>query len=200
MTDQTPQESAVLYRAATTHALRVLNGVRIDQLDDPTPCSEWNVRDLIMHCIGGQQFAGGMLTGKPTGHDFGGIGTLEPVPDDVAIMSTEYQRCTAAVLATADDVAAMERTIVLPIATISGAEFLFTEFMDQLVHSWDLAIATGQDATLDPALAEAAQSLFQIGGLFGQGGMGETVEVPETATSQDKLLAAVGRNPDHPID
>lgn len=199
MADQTPQESATLYSAATTHALKVLNGVRIDQLDDPTPCSEWNVRDLIMHCIGGQQFAGGMLTGKPTSIEFGGIATLEPVPDDVATMSAEYQRSTAAVLATADDSTSMERTIVLPIATITGAEFLFTEFMDQLVHSWDLAIATGQDATLDPALAEAAHTLFQPGGLFGPGGMGETVEVPETATTQDKLLAAVGRNPGHPI-
>ena len=171
MADQNPQESAALYRAATTHALKVLNGVHRLQLDDPTPCSEWNVRDLIMHCIGGQQFAAGMLTGKPTGLEFGGIGTIVPVPDDVATMSTEYQRSTAAVLATANDTAAMERTIALPIATISGAEFLFTEFMDQLVHSWDLAIATGQDATLEPALAEAAHSLFQPGGLFGPGGM-----------------------------
>jgi uncharacterized protein (TIGR03086 family) len=136
-----------------------------------------------------------MLAGKPTGIEFGGIATIESVPDDVATMSTEYQRSTAAVLATADDAAAMERTIVLPIATISGAEFLFTEFMDQLVHSWDLAIATGQDATLEPALAEAAHTLFQSGGLFGPGGIGETIEVPETASSQDRLLAAVGRNP-----
>ena len=45
-------------------------------------------------------------------------------------MFAEYQRNTAAVVLTANDTAAMERTIVLPIATISGAEFLFTEFMD----------------------------------------------------------------------
>ena len=200
MVDQTPMESAALYRAATAHTLKVLNGVRRDQLNDPTSSSEWNVRDLIMHCIGGQQFARGMLTGMPTGIEFGGIGTVKPVPDDVKAMSVEYQRSTAAVLETVDDVAAMERTIELPIATISGAEFLFTEFMDQLVHSWDLAIATGQDATLEPALAEAAHTLFQPGGLFGPGGIGEIIEVPETASNQDKLLAAVGRNPDHPID
>ena len=72
--------------------------------------------------------------------------------------------------------------------------------MDQLVKSGDLGIATGEEATLDPDHDEAGQALFQIGGLFGPGGMGETVKVPETATSQDKLLAAVGRNPDHPID
>jgi hypothetical protein len=53
MADQTPQETAALYRAATTHALSIFNGVQLHQLDDPTPCSEWNVRDLIMHCIGG---------------------------------------------------------------------------------------------------------------------------------------------------
>ena len=170
MTDQTQREPAPLYRTATTHALKVLNSVLRDQLNDPTPCSEWNVRDLIMHCIGGQQFAAEMLTGKPTGIEFGGIGTLEPVPDDVATMSTEYQRSIAAVLATADDTAAMERTVALHIGTMVGAEFLFTEFMDYLVHSWDLAIATRQDATLDPVLAKVAHTLFQTGGLFGPGG------------------------------
>ncbi len=72
-------------------------------------------------------------------------------------------------LATADDTAAMERTVALHIGTMAGAEFLFTEFMDYLVHSWDLAIATRLDATLDPVLAKVAHTLFQTGGLFGPG-------------------------------
>jgi|GEM_PF-6455757 hypothetical protein len=96
MPEYTPKESAGLYTASTTHLMKILNGVRIGQLDDRTPCSEWNVRDLIMHCIGGQQFAGGMLTGKPTGIEFGDIATLEPVPDDAAAMSAVYQRTIGA--------------------------------------------------------------------------------------------------------
>ena len=64
MADETQQESDLRYRTATTHALKVLNSVHRDQLNDPTLCSKWNVRDLIMHCIGGQQFAAEMLTGE----------------------------------------------------------------------------------------------------------------------------------------
>lgn len=190
---------AQLYTASTANTMKILKGVRSGQLDDRTPCSEWNVRDLIMHCIGGQQFAAGMLSGKPTGIEFGGIGTLEPVKDDVAAMALEYQRSIDGVLAMADDSEAMERTIELPIGKLTGLQFMSTEFMDQLVHGWDLAIATGQDANLDPALAEAAHALFLPGGHFGSGGIGETVVVPETASSQDKLLAVVGRNPAAPM-
>jgi uncharacterized protein (TIGR03086 family) len=196
MSQRNPAE---LYAASTGNTMKILKGVRNGQLGDRTPCSEWNVRDLIMHCIGGQQFAAGMLSGKPTGIEFGGIGTLEPITDDVAAMVVAYQHSIDGVLATADNSAAMERIIELPIGTFSGLEFMSTEFMDQLVHGWDLAIATGQDATLEPALAEAAHALFLPGGHFGSGGIGETVVVPETATNQEKLLAAVGRNPAQPL-
>ena len=196
---QYTENPAELYRAATDNTIRVVRGVQSEQLGGPTPCSEWNVSDLIMHCIGGQQYAAGMLTGKPTGIEFGGIDTLEPVEADVDVMAAEYQRSISGVLAAAVNATFMARTITLPIGEISGAEFVFTEFMDQLVHGWDLAVATGQDATLDPVLAAAAYTLFQPGGLYGPdsalGSIATAIMVPETASSQDKLLAAVGRQP-----
>src|SRR5437868_5369319 len=33
----------------------VLANVKSDQLDDPTPCPDWTVRDLLGHVIGGNQ-------------------------------------------------------------------------------------------------------------------------------------------------
>jgi uncharacterized protein (TIGR03086 family) len=71
-------------------------------------------------------------------------------------------------------------------------------FMDQLVHTWDLATATGQDTSLDPELVEACIAMFlpempergRAGGLIGP-----AVEVPAGASAQDRLLAAMGRRP-----
>ena len=70
--------------------------------------------------------------------------------------------------------------------------------MDTLIHTWDLAVATGQDRILDPALVEACVAMFlpdmpergRAGGL-----VGPAVPVPADAPAQDRLLAAMGRHP-----
>jgi uncharacterized protein (TIGR03086 family) len=45
-----------LYRAATGHASDVVEAVRPDQLGSPTPCTEWTVRQLIDHLVGGTEY------------------------------------------------------------------------------------------------------------------------------------------------
>jgi uncharacterized protein (TIGR03086 family) len=70
----------------------------------------------------------------------------------------------------------------------------------QLLHGWDLAKATGQDATMPAGLAEAAYGL--IHGAFTEeqrkGVFKPAVEVATTASAQDRLLAYTGRDPSRP--
>ncbi len=70
-------------------------------------------------------------------------------------------------------------------------------FADQLLHGWDLAKATGQDAKMPAGLPEAAYEM--IHGRFTddqrKGVFKPEVSVPATASPQDKLLAYTGRNP-----
>jgi uncharacterized protein (TIGR03086 family) len=72
-----------------------------------------------------------------------------------------------------------------------------TGLMDLLVHTWDLARATGQDERLDPA--EASGFLAGIepwdAALRGSGHYGARVPVPDDADDQTKLLAFTGRRP-----
>ncbi len=70
-------------------------------------------------------------------------------------------------------------------------------FMDTLIHTWDLAKATGQNTDMDPALAEACYTAFapQIDGYRGPETFGPEVTVPEDASIQDKLLGIMGRKP-----
>jgi uncharacterized protein (TIGR03086 family) len=65
------------------------------------------------------------------------------------------------------------------------------------VHGWDLARATGQDATMPEDLAEAAFAMID-GKLTDENrepGFKSVVAVPEDASAQDKLLAYTGRQP-----
>ncbi len=70
-------------------------------------------------------------------------------------------------------------------------------FSDQLLHGWDLARATGQDATMPAGLPDAAYELLH--GRFSdderQGVFKPEVAVPEGASPQDRLLAYTGRQP-----
>jgi uncharacterized protein (TIGR03086 family) len=70
-------------------------------------------------------------------------------------------------------------------------------FADQLLHGWDLATATGQDATMPQGLPEAAYEM--IHGRFTddqrKGVFKPEVDVAPDASSQAKLLAYTGRDP-----
>ena len=39
----------------------ILGNVTADQLDDPTPCASWKVRDVINHVVGAQHYFVGAL-------------------------------------------------------------------------------------------------------------------------------------------
>jgi uncharacterized protein (TIGR03086 family) len=71
--------------------------------------------------------------------------------------------------------------------------------MDQLIHTWDLAVAIGADRRLDPEVVEAVVERFlpQMPELGRQAGLvGPEVPVPADASYQDRLLGAMGRNPE----
>jgi len=68
---------------------------------------------------------------------------------------------------------------------------------DVLVHTWDLARATGQDERLDPAkCAVMLEGMLPMDEALRQSGhYGPRVDVPEDADVQTRLLAFIGRHP-----
>lgn len=70
--------------------------------------------------------------------------------------------------------------------------------MDQLIHTWDLAVAVGADRQLDPEVTAAVVAIFLPGmpDVGRQAGLvGPAVPVADGASDQDVLLAAMGRDP-----
>lgn len=147
-----------------------------------TPCEGWDVRTLMNHILATQAYFMGAATGQeaspPTGEP------PELLTEDPA---ADFARSRTEVLRAFTGDGVVEST----------GPLLGIAFADQLVHGWDLARATGQDASMPDGLAEAAYAA--IHGKFTDdqraGTFGPEVPVPDDASAQDRLLAYTGRDP-----
>jgi len=178
------QDPVTLFERAASHAAAMASKVDALQLDAPTPCREWTVAQLLEHMAGG------------TSYLLGALGVAhEPPGTNVGAYAAAVARCVAELR----EPGALERRCMSPAGfEWSMAEATAGTFMDQLVHTWDLAVATGQDPTLDDDLAAACVAMFlpampEIGRQAGL--VGPEVPVPADASPQDRLLGAMGRQP-----
>ena len=152
------------------------------KLDATTPCDEWDARTLMNHMLDTQHYfvsaARGDDASPPSPHP------PELLGDD-PVAAFEHARTET--LSTFGEDGVIEKT----------GPSLGIAFSDQLLHGWDLARATGQDATMPGGLPEAAYEM--IHGRFTdeqrKGIFKPEVTVAATASAQDKLLAYTGRNP-----
>lgn len=171
-----------LYERATAWSASKVP-VAVDQLDTPTPCEEWDVRALLNHMLDSQQW----FADVPKGQDSPGPAPTPPdlVGDDPV---AQYEQARQATLDAYRD----------PDVIDKHGSTLGIGFVDQLVHGWDLARATGQDAAMPPGLAEAAFQM--IDGRMGDDQRGAmfkpAIPVADGASAQEKLLGYGGRQPD----
>jgi uncharacterized protein (TIGR03086 family) len=182
-----------LLNQAVASTGKIVAGVRPDQLRDATPCSEWNVRALLNHLIGvGEAFShageGGPISPPDPRTDyFHGDG-----------YAAAYDAATEGMLAAWHTPGALDATITLPFGDVPGSVAASINFVDVLVHGWDLARATGQHATLDSDLAEPALEISRNlvnDQLRAAGAFGPEVAASAGASTADRLVAFLGRNP-----
>ena len=77
------------------------------------------------------------------------------------------------------------------------SSFILFPTLDIVIHKWDLAKGTGQNTHIDTGLAEATYGALQMGVEAGRqfGLFAAEVDIPMSASIQDKLLAISGRIP-----
>lgn len=175
---------------ASTRA--VIANIKPDQLDDPTPCQSWTVRDCLEHVLGGQYyFAESVNTGKA-----GELGGTDLARGD--LVATFDDGAKAAVAAFASP-GAIDKMIELPFGTMPAAAWMGIATTDTFMHGWDLAKATGQSTDLDPEFAAEvlAQSRAFIADAFRgpdtQAPFGAEQQAPAGASNADQLAAFLGR-------
>jgi uncharacterized protein (TIGR03086 family) len=181
----TVSEIASRYETVAAGFTARLANVTSDQWSAPTPCSDWTVRELVAHVIGTQRGVSARLDpSQPVGVDLS------------ASLPEQWREASHAV---ADAVNDETRA-----ATVVGGMFGEQSFAslvgrlvctDLLVHTWDLARATGQDERLDAdAVASSAQLLASMDDAIRvPGGFAEKIVPSPGADDQTRFLNFCGR-------
>jgi uncharacterized protein (TIGR03086 family) len=172
--------------------------VRPGQWDDPSPCADWRARDVVGHIV---QMHAVMLS--PLGRD------LSPAPSVEEDPAAAFRAARADIEAVLRDPALAGIESQTPSGSMTVAQHIDgVVSADMVLHGWDLARATGQDETMDPAEVEQMWTQNQAipaelmeklrtPNAFGPGVVvfGPEVKVPDGAPLQDRLLGFIGRDP-----
>ncbi|WP_222264425.1 TIGR03086 family metal-binding protein [Modestobacter marinus] len=177
--------TATSYEAADRSLSTVLAAVPADAWSRPSPCEGWSARDVVRHLVDTQR---DLLTGH--GLDLG------PAPDvdaDPAGAWRQHAGRVAAVIAD-DEVAERGYEGFFGPTTI-GATLEQFYVWDMVVHRWDVARATGQDARLtDAELDRVAAGADSFGeALYMDGICRPGVTPPSGADRATQVLARLGR-------
>lgn len=163
----------------------VIAKVRPTQAHLPTPCTDWDVDQLINHVVAEvTRFAESTATGH-----------RGDVPG--ADWSGEFRRAAAALLAAWRSPGALTRTTRLPGGEVPATWALGQQVTELAVHAWDIAAATGQPTDLDPAVGAAALEWGHANLLESVRGehVGPEVVIADDAPLYDRLAAFGGRTP-----
>ncbi len=152
-----------------------------DDLDRPTPCSEFDVRELVDHLA--------MVVDRIRV-------VAEGRPFTEATSDAGWGAGLAALRAALPDVD-LARTVTAPFGTAPVAVMLGMYVSELTVHGWDLARALGREDLLDPALAEpqVEHARAKIPAVRDGMPFEPPVEVADDAPAYDRLVGWYGRDP-----
>lgn len=184
------REIVDLYRRAVGEFDRRVPEIGDDQWGDPTPCTDWNVRDLVTHIVVEDLWVPPLLDGmtlEEVGDRFDG----DMLGDDPhAAWAAARDAALAAAAAAPDD-----QAVHTSMGVTTAADYLEQLYTDHLIHAWDLARAVGADEELDHELVDHCYRhlLPHEEALRASGVFGSRVEPPGGAGPQERLLALMGR-------
>ena len=162
-----------------------MDAVPPDRWSSKSPCQEWVARDIVVHVVGNQRGLLARLAGA------------EPQPigesDDVV---AAWHDASSAIESALDDPEQAAAPVPGPMGDMP-LEQMVGRFMcmDMLVHTWDLARATGLDEGLDTdAVGHAYEAMKPMDAMIRQPGVfGPKIDPPAGADLQTEFLSFLGR-------
>ncbi|MEI6649040.1 MAG: TIGR03086 family metal-binding protein [Actinomycetes bacterium] len=170
--------------AALVIAQRVLNNISIGDFEKPTPCEDMNVGQLVDHLY------------RAINNYAKGLGAV--VEDDKSRSAEDRVATIGQVAIEAFRKAGLAGTIDLTFATFPKSLAICFLDVEILVHTWDLATATGQLLDVSPVVSNFIYELAEksiTDGVRGTGLYGPVVSTDTAAASLDRLIAFTGRQP-----
>ena len=174
-------EIADRYRRRADSFQALIEGTPAERWSSPSPCTGWLARDVVAHVV---DYSAQVLREKAGVADAPTFAAFDEPADAFRSLRAVIERLL-------DDPET-------PRKVASHVEWSLSFDLPQ--HGWDLAVATGQDAAMDPGEVE-----LLWGSLNGDprnwdwqrasGWYGSPVAVPEDAPLQDRVLGLLGRDP-----
>lgn len=183
-------EQAETFRRIAADFTTLVEGVGPEGWDAEAPCEGWVARDIVRHLV---EWAPWWVS-EGTAHS---VSITAEVDDDPAAAWTQLRDQIQAML---DRPEAEAETFdsemfggEMPLG-VAAERFVSG---DVLVHTWDLAKATGQDASIDAEFAAGMyEGMLPMDEMLRRSGQfGPRVEVPDDADPVTKLIAFTGRTP-----
>jgi len=170
--------------------VRLCASIREEQWSLPTPCSEWNLSQLVDHVTGGNRFTIRILDGESV--DAAMAETMRSFDVDHEPRAAALESITAQLLAF-DEPGALERMCHHVAGELTGRDVLRIRLHELIIHTWDITEAVNSPATIrdefvDWSFAEIANPDLNTAELFALDTSALAEERSETA-----LLAAFGR-------
>lgn len=178
-------EIAERYRIIADGFAARVEGTPPDRWASPSPCEGWTARDVVLHVVEvHRRLLAGIDDRDPL-----------PLPADADLVAAWHEARAEVETTLADRARATQITTgrfsPLPFEALVGRLLC----ADTLVHTWDLARATGQDERLDAeAVTHAYSGLKPMDGtLRNSGAFADKVTPPGDADEQTQLLCFLGR-------
>jgi uncharacterized protein (TIGR03086 family) len=178
-------QMSTLLAAAAVRTVPVIQGIRDDQLGHPTPCDDFRVHELFNHFYLNVVNFTEMASRKEP--------DAVTTPDEISgEWRTRFAEQVERLVEAWSHPAALEGVSPagMPQEMVGGLALL-----ELTVHGWDVARATGQRYTPDPAAVALLIPLFeQVGDMGREMGLyADVVEVAAGAGDFERLLGLTGR-------
>lgn len=191
-TPVTDERLTELHAHAAQDFAGLVAGVAQDAWSRPTPCSEWDVRELVNHVVAEDRWTPELLGGRTiaeVGARFDGDLLGSDAPSEAMAAAQDAVAAVARF-------GALDRTVQLSFGEVPAREYVWQLFADHLIHRWDLAVAIGADRSLPEDQVQACAVWFETreADYRRVGVKGPSLPVPDEADAQRRLLAAFGRD------
>ncbi|MGH2443246.1 MAG: TIGR03086 family metal-binding protein [Chloroflexota bacterium] len=169
---------------------RIVAGVKPEQMSLETPCTEWNVQALLAHIVASNLMFAAAAEGTPGER-------IVPSKELLGTDPTAAYRESAEILKRAwRQPGRLEQPITMPFGTMPGEAALGIRLTETVIHGWDLATATGQEARFDREAVGASMGFSQraLSGERPPGSpFGPALDAPDGCSEIDSLAAFLGR-------
>jgi len=166
-------DDITLLRRAVDDATRLLDGIRPDQRELPTPCPDFSVGQLVDHLVEGAEMFAVAVDGGSESQDL------------------SWKSVSGRLVAAFEARSSLDGTVTVPYAELPTAVALQHALGETAIHATDLAKSTGQSLS-DDAVYER---VFDVVGPEWrvENVLGPAVPCPDSASLIDRVQAFAGR-------